>query len=95
MTSPEIYIQDQTLIAESTEVKLTAYVVLYNDEDHTIDEVVVQIMKAAGHSYEKSEMLTYEVHLKGKAIVFSGSMGLCLKVSSILEEIELTTSIVY
>ncbi len=73
---------------------LDAYrVVLFNDEEHSFEEVIEQIIKAVGCSRQKSEKHTWEVHTRGRSIVFSGSMLLCLRVSSILEEIALKTEI--
>jgi len=68
-------------------------VILFNDEIHTFDEVSSQIIIATKCSSEKAEALTWEVHSKGKAIVYSGDMNECLKVSGILEEIALHTQI--
>lgn len=68
-------------------------VVLFNDNDHTFDEVIAQIMKATGCGRQKAEAHTWEVHNKGKAIVYDGEMEKCLRVSSILEEIHLKTEI--
>ena len=74
---------------------ITAYkVILYNDDHHTFDEVIVQLIKAINCSFEKARAYAFEVHVKGKALVHSGSMQSCLKVSSILEEIALHTQII-
>ncbi len=70
-----------------------ARVILYNDEDHSFDEVIGQIIKATGYDTVKAEALTWEVHNSGKAMVFEGVMDECLKVSHILEEIALNTQI--
>lgn len=69
-------------------------VVLYNDDWHTFEEVIVQLIKAVSCSYDKARSYAFEVHVKGKAIVFSGSIKDCLKVSSVLEEIALNTQII-
>lgn len=68
-------------------------VILFNDEIHTFDEVSAQIIKAIKCSSEKADALTWEVHSKGKAIIYSGDMNECLKVSGVLEEIGLNTQI--
>lgn len=68
-------------------------VILFNDEIHTFDEVSSQIIKAIKCSTEKAEALTWEVHSKGKAVIFSGDMNECLRVSGVLEEIGLHTQI--
>jgi len=70
-------------------------VILFNDDWHTFDQVIAQLMKATGISYQKAEALTLEVHEKGKACVYDGELSECLRVSSILEEIALYTQIEY
>ncbi len=86
---------DQETIAENkTTVELPGKVVLYNDDWHTFDEVIFQLMKAVNCSLVQARNFAFEVHFKGKAIVFSGGLTQCLKVSSILEEIALHTQVV-
>ncbi len=70
-----------------------AKVILFNDEVHSFDEVIGQIIKATGCDSNKAEALTWEVHNNGKAMVFEGVMNECLKVSHVLEEIQLNTQI--
>jgi len=73
---------------------LDAYrVVLFNDEVHTFDQVITQLMKAIRCSRHKAEKHTWEVHTRGRSIVFAGDMLICLRISSILEEIALKTEI--
>lgn len=86
----------ETLREEKTAgtTPLDAYrVVLFNDEDHSFDEVIFQIIKAVNCSRSKAEKLTWEVHSRGKAIVYSGSIERCIYVSAVLEEIALKTEI--
>ncbi len=78
---------------EDVATKLENRVILFNDEWHTFDEVINQIIKAIRCSMEKAEKLTLEVHEKGKTIVYEGELGECLRVSSVLEEIHLRTQI--
>ncbi len=68
-------------------------VVLFNDELHTFDEVIFQIIKAVRCTRATAEKHTWEVHTKGRSIVYSGSMSDCLRVSAVLEEIALKTEI--
>ena len=68
-----------------------AKVILFNDEVHTFDEVIGQIIKATGCDFPKAEALTWEVHTRGRAMVYVGEMRKCVEVSGILEEIELMT----
>ena len=61
---------------ETEEIATTepAKVILFNDEVHTFDEVITQLIKATGCSQSKAEALAFEVHNNGKAVVFSGEM---------------------
>jgi len=79
---------------EETTIKNTCSVVLYNDNWHTFDEVIIQLIKAISCSFEEARDYAFEVHVKGKSIVFNGSMKDCLRVSSVLEEIALNTQII-
>lgn len=74
-------------------VQEPAKVILFNDEVHTFDEVIDQIIKAIRCDTSKAEALTWQVHNSGKAIVFEGVMNECMQVSSVLEEIALHTQI--
>ena len=87
---PELDIE----VDEETGVGLESRVVLYNDDWHTFDEVIFQLIKAVNCSYEKARAHAFEVHVKGKSIVFGGEMKDCLRVSSVLEEIALNTEII-
>jgi len=68
-------------------------VILFNDEWHTFEEVIVQIIKAIHCSFEVARDKTFEVHVKARSIIFSGTLDMCPKVSSLLEEIALHTQI--
>lgn len=86
--------QIQTGTLETLGDTLDAYrVILFNDDVHTFDEVIFQIIKAIQCSRTKAEKHTWEVHTKGRSLVYAGTLSACLKVSSILEEIDLRTEI--
>lgn len=70
-----------------------AKVFLFNDEEHSFDEVIDQLILAIKCSKEKAYLLTMQVHKSGYAKVFSGEYNACIKVSNILQEINLTTTI--
>lgn len=74
-------------------VKEPTKVILFNDEAHTFDEVIEQLIKATGCSYTRAEALTMQVHSNGKAVVYGGEMTRCVQVSAVLEEIALKTQI--
>ena len=67
--------------------------ILFNDSHHDFEEVIAQVMKAAGYSRSKAESITMEAHNKGRAVVLSGELDQCLRAQNILEEISLRTTI--
>ena len=87
--------QTEIDILEEEEVKigLLSRVILFNDDWHTFDEVIFQLIKALGCNFEVARAYAFEVHVKGNSMVYSGEMKDCLKVSSVLEEIALSTQI--
>ncbi len=76
-----------------TKVQTPARVILFNDDWHTFDEVIGQLIKALGCDTTKAESITYEVHTAGKALVYEGPMSDCLRINGVLEEIGLITQI--
>ena len=91
-STQELPVPDIDVIDDVTNA---AKVVLYNDEWHTFDEVIDQIMKAVGCSKPIAEDMTWEVHTLGKCCVYNGDLSDCLRVSSVLEEISLHTQVEY
>ncbi|HEY9188246.1 MAG TPA: ATP-dependent Clp protease adaptor ClpS [Ignavibacteria bacterium] len=84
------------LVTDETDTINTAFpskVILFNDNIHSFDEVIAQLIKAIKCSTEHAENLAWEVHTKGKACVYEGEIEDCLRVSGILEEIGLHTQI--
>lgn len=79
---------------EDISIALPYKVVLFNDDWHSFDEVINQLIKAIKCGYEEARGFAFEAHVKGKAVVFNGELGKCLKVTSVLEEISLHTQIV-
>ncbi len=84
---------EETVQDEEVSVQEPAKVILFNDDVHTFEEVIGQLVKATGCAESKAEALAWEVHSKGKAVVFSGELPRCIEVSSILEEIQLMTQV--
>jgi len=85
--------QESTEVLEDVEVKKPWRVILYNDNVHSFDEVIFQIIKAIGCSQDKAESIAIDAHTRGKAMVFEGEFEECFRVDSILKEIELITEI--
>ncbi len=88
-------IEVDVLVEEKTEENLDNpwRLILYNDEEHTFDEVIFQLVKALGCSVGHAEELAWKVHNDGKAIVYEGTFEECLKINGVLQEIELITEI--
>ncbi len=78
---------------EDEEQKTPWRVILYDDDIHTFDEVIEQLIKALGCNQTHAEELTYKVHNEGKAEVFEGSFEECFEVNGVLKEIQLVTEI--
>jgi ATP-dependent Clp protease adapter protein ClpS len=87
--TPELEIIEE----ENSEINLGSRVILFNDDWHTFEEVITQIIKATKCSFIEARDKTFEVHVNGKAVVYSGELADCLSVSAILEEILLHTQI--
>jgi ATP-dependent Clp protease adapter protein ClpS len=68
-------------------------VMLFDDDIHTFEEVIMQLVKALDCDTSHAEDLTLKVHKEGQAKVFEGSFEACLKVNGVLEEIQLITEI--
>ena len=88
-TKPRVDVEKEIDVA----IQEPATVILFNDEIHTFDEVIGQLIKALRCDTAKAEALTWEVHSSGKAAVYTGSMTECLQVNGVLEEIALNTQI--
>ena len=50
------------------------HVILWNDDDHTYDYVIVMLHVIFGYSVEKGFQLAREVDTRGRAIVFTSSL---------------------
>lgn len=84
---------EQPVQDEEVGIQEPAKVILFNDDVHTFEEVIGQLIKAIKCTQSKAEALAWEVHNNGKAVVYAGEMIKCVEVSSILEEIALMTQI--
>jgi len=80
--------------AETEDTTATPWrLILYDDDIHTFDEVIEQLMKATGCSLSVAEETTWTVHNEGKATVYEGEFEECLRIDSVLKEIQLITEI--
>ena len=68
-------------------------VILFNDEIHTFEEVIFQLVKATGCTFDQAERHAWTVHTAGKDCVFDGEFEDCFRVQGVLREIGLITQI--
>ncbi len=64
-------------------------VVLINDDWHSLDDVILQLVKATGYSVKKATDLVWEAEQSGEAVCFCGSKNHCEDIGEVLDEIEL------
>jgi len=89
--TPEVETEEKTEQEDSVETPWR--LILFDDDIHTFDEVIHQLIKALGCSVEKAREMTFKVHNDGKALVYVGAFEECLKINSVLQEIQLITEI--
>ncbi|MFG0315753.1 MAG: ATP-dependent Clp protease adaptor ClpS [Planctomycetota bacterium JB042] len=68
-------------------------VVLYNDDVHAIDEVVLQVQKATGKSEDEAYRITLEAHNTGKSVAYDGALEECQRVAGVLRRIRLLVEV--
>ena len=68
-------------------------VLLYNDDWHSMDEVVLQLQKATGCDIYKAIAIMMEAHAKGRALCYRGDRDDCHRVAKILREIRLQVEV--
>lgn len=93
--NPPVIDKPDILIESSDETAAASpwSVILYNDEHHPIDAVILQVQKATGASLQAAFEITMTAHTKGRAVCFSGTMKECERVANILKEIDLIVEI--
>lgn len=82
-TMPSAYEETSTFVIEPWNV------ILINDDWHTFEEVIFQLVKATGCTVEQAQAIAWEAHALGEALCYTGPRERCELVASILEEIEL------
>ena len=83
----------ETDVAVEDRVETPWRVVLYDDDVHTFDDVIVQVVKATGCTPERAARHAWTVHTEGKDCVYTGEFFECLRIQGVLREIELVTEI--
>ncbi len=90
LETPDLLAEEE----QETEKAIPWNVILYNDDHHTFNAVVLQVQKATGVALNVAFEITMEAHTKGRAICYSGSHFDCEKVAAVLREIGLSVEIV-
>ncbi|HTB22258.1 MAG TPA: ATP-dependent Clp protease adaptor ClpS [bacterium] len=70
-----------------------ARVILYNDDWHTFDEVIGQLVKAGACDAAEAELHAWRVHTEGRSLVFHGARRDCDRVAQVLREIRLQVEV--
>ncbi len=85
----------EVVVEEATEERLDEpwRVVVFNDEIHTFEEVIFQLVKATGCTFDRAERHAWTIHTEGKDCVFNGAFEECFRVQGVLNEIGLITQI--
>lgn len=63
--------------------------ILFNCDCHSFDEVERQLVKAIHCPLSRARALSWEVHTKGSAVVYTGPRERCEAVAGVLEDIKL------
>ncbi len=66
----EVLVEDEV---DETDSGSVSHLIVYNDDHNTFDWVIECFMDVLGHTTIQSEQLALIIHLKGKAVVKSGS----------------------
>lgn len=79
--------ESSTIVAE--QLDRLWRVILYNDDWHTFDEVIMQLQKATGCSEDQAAQIAEQVHSHGSATAYTGEKDRCKRVATVLREIRL------
>ena len=91
-SSPRVQLLPSPLHEESLDFGADSgpwVVILYNDDWHTIDQVVLQVALATGYGMHRSLEITMEAHTRGRAIAYTGGCEECERVAAVLRRIRL------
>ena len=97
MTTPTETKVDQDIEELLDEIATNSHqftLMIFNDETHGMDEVALQIMKAAKCTEQQAVQIMFKAHNDGSAPVMSGTKDEVETAAKILGEIGLKTAIV-
>ena len=90
--NPKREYEEEILVLDATDEVYK--LVLYNDDIHTFDYVIDNLVDICKHTLEQAEQCTILVHYKGKATVKTGSMELLKPMHEQLISQSLTSEII-
>jgi ATP-dependent Clp protease adaptor protein ClpS len=64
--------------------ELSWHVLLYNDDVHAFEDVILWVQKAAGCTLDEAIAITIEAHTQGRAVAFRGDKTDCERVCGAL-----------
>ena len=88
---PDVLTQEEVAVEERVDTPWR--VIVYNDDIHTFEEVILQVVKATGCTTERAELHAWTIHTRGKDSVYQGEFFECFRVQGVLREIQLVTEI--
>lgn len=88
---PDVLTQEEVAVEERVDTPWR--VIVYNDDIHTFEEVILQVVKATGCTTERAELHAWTIHTQGKDSVYQGEFFECFRVQGVLREIQLVTEI--
>ncbi|PKO20096.1 Clp protease ClpS [candidate division BRC1 bacterium HGW-BRC1-1] len=68
-------------------------VMLFNDEDHVLQDVVIQVAKALRCKLEQAVTITLAAHHKGRAVVTITTESDAKRIADVLREIDLVVNV--
>ena len=79
---------------EATKKDKLYKLILFNDDEHDVLEVSMQLIKALQCTAEKATQIMFEAHKTGQAVALVGTKEKVQKAARVLEEIDLKIDIV-
>jgi len=73
-TLVEVRFKNQRKKKDKTRKEPRFHVILWNDDVHTFEYVIIMLQTVFGYPVEKGFQLALEVHTRGRAIIFTSSL---------------------
>lgn len=90
---PEINLNGLGETDTINDLDLPWQVIIFNDEEHTFEQVENQLQKALGCSKDKAKEFAHRINDDGFAIVYTGDVNKCNQIADVLGEIKLKVEV--